>query len=334
MASYIFRRLILMVFVILGITLVLFTIMYLVPADPAKAAAGLYAGEAQVQKLRQEMGLDKPPHIQYLTYLRNILRGDLGVSVSTRKPVMSELKIFLPGTLELAMTSMLLNVILGFSLGVLSALRPGRLADTLSRLFAAVGVGMPIFVVGLMGQLVLYGRLKLLPFGGRLATGTLPPDPVTGLYTIDALLARDLPLFKDALVHLLMPAVVLALPQVAFLSRLTRSSLLEVLAQDYVRTARAKGLTERRVVWVHALKNALLVPLTQLGMQVGWMLGGTLLVETVFSWGGIGFLAIRGVQQHDFVVVMGVALVTCILFVFSNLAVDLLYTFIDPRIAY
>ena len=334
MLSYIIRRLILMVFVIIGITLVLFGIMYLVPADPARAAAGYGAGQAQIERIRKDLGLDKPAHIQYLTYMWNLLHGNLGISVWTRKPVLMELKIFLPATLELAGVSMLLNLLISFPLGVASALRPGRLVDTLSRLFAAVGVGVPVFVVGLLAQYLFYGRLHLLPFGGRLPIGALPPDRVTGLYTIDTLLARDLPLFKDALAHLLMPAVVLTLPRVAFISRVTRSSMLDVLAQDYVRTARAKGLAERKVIWVHTFRNALLVPLTMLGLQIGWMLGGAVLVESVFSWAGLGFFAYNAVQQHDFVVIMGVTLLTCSLFVFSNLAVDILYSYVDPRISY
>jgi peptide/nickel transport system permease protein len=332
--NYIIRRLALIIVVVLGITLILFAIMYMVPADPAKAAAGLYAGEEQVQKVREEMGLDKPPVVQYLTYLSNLLHGDLGFSVFTRKPVLAELKIYLPATLELASAAMLLNVVIGFSLGILSAARPGRLVDGLSRLAAAVGVGVPVFVVGLLGQLVFYAKLQWLPIGGRLEFMTVPPPQVTGFYTIDALLLRDMSLFKEALMHLIMPGVVLALPQVAYISRLTRSSILEVMGLEYVRVARSKGLTERLVLWRHVMKNAMLVPLTQLGMQIGWMLGGTLLVEVVFSWSGLGYLAYRGVTQHDFVVVMGVTLTTCLMFVFSNLAVDLLYSLLDPRIRY
>jgi len=174
----------------------------------------------------------------------------------------------------------------------------------------------------------------LLPVGGRLSTGALPPDHITGLFLIDTLLAGDLPLFKDALVHLIMPAAVLALPEVAVTSRLMRSSMLDVLVQDYVRTARAKGLTEGRVVWIHAFKNALLVPLTMVGMQVGWMLGGSLLVESVFSWGGLGFLAFHAIYKRDFPVLMGVTLVMVIIFVLSNLVVDILYSYLDPRITH
>jgi len=334
MQTFILRRLGLLIFVIIGITFLLFMIMYIVPADPAKAAAGLNAEPEQIESIRRQLGLDKPVHIQYLTYMRNLLRGNLGVSVLTRKAVLSEIKTFLPASLELVLSAMLLNVLIAVPLGVFSAMRPGHVADTLSRLFATLGVGMPIFWLGLIAQLLFYGRLDWLPFGGRLTTGALPPARVTGFYTIDALLARDMSLFKDALVHLILPSCTLALRQVAVVSRLTRTSMLDVLAQDYVRTARAKGLAERRVIWVHALKNAFLVPLTMVGMQIGWMLSGTLLVESIFSWGGLGFFAFSGIKQHDFPVVMGVTLVTTVTFTFSNLLVDILYRLLDPRIEY
>ena len=334
MQRYILRRLGFLLFVIIGVTVLLFVIMYLLPGDPARAAAGPGAKPEQVERIRIKLGLDKPPHIQYLTYMGNLLHGDLGTSIRTRKPVLVELKTYLPASLELALTAMLLNVLVAIPLGVFSALRPGHLADTLSRLFAALGMGMPVFWVALMAQLLVAGKLDLLPFGGRLSTGALPPDHVTGFFLIDALLARDLPLFKDALVHLIMPAATLALPEVAVTSRLTRTSVLDVLLQDYVRTARAKGLHERRVVWVHALKNALLVPLTMVGMQVGWVLGGSLLVESVFSWGGLGFLAFHAIYKRDFPILMGVTIVMCTIFVLSNLVVDILYSYLDPRITH
>jgi peptide/nickel transport system permease protein len=334
MQRYIFRRLVFLVFVIIGISLVLFTVNYLLPGDPAEVAAGWQAGPEQVEAVRKRMGLDKPAHIQYLTYMRNLLRGDLGTSILSRRPVLSDIKAYLPASLELVFAAMLLNVLIGFTLGVFSALRPGRLVDTISRFFSTLGMGMPLFWVGLLGQLLLSYRLDLLPFGGRLTAGALPPATVTGFYTVDALLARDLPLFKDALVHLLMPAAVLALPEAAVTSRLMRSSMLDVLLQDYVRTARAKGLRERRVVWVHALKNALLVPLTMVGMQIGWMLSGSLLVESVFSWAGLGFFAFHGIYMRDFPVIMGFTFIMTGIFVFSNLLVDILYRYIDPRITY
>jgi len=334
MHRYILRRLIFLVFVIIGITALLFVIMYFLPGDPARAAAGPGAKPEQVERIRIRLGLDQPLHIQYLTYMQNLLRGDLGSSIRTRKPVIVELKTYLPASLELVLSAMLFAVLVAIPLGVLSALRPGRAADATSRLFAALGMGMPIFWVALMAQLIFYGKLDILPFGGRLSTGAVPPEHATGSYLIDSLLAGDLTLFKDAAVHLILPALVLALPEVAVISRLTRSSMLDVLTEDYVRTARAKGLRERRVIGVHALKNAFLAPLTLMGMQVGWLLAGSLLVESVFSWGGIGFLAYHAIYKRDFPVLMGVTIVMCIVFVLANLVVDILYGYLDPRISH
>lgn len=332
MQRFIFRRFISLAFTILGLTIVLFTIMFIVPADPARAAAGLDAGAEQVEALRVKFGLDKPAHIQYLTYMKNLVRGDLGMSILTRKPVAAELRIFLPATIELVATALLLVVILSVPLGVLAALRSGSAVDNSSRLVTALGVGMPVFWVALMAQLLFFGRLDILPFGGRLSLGVVPPPTVTGLYTIDSLIAGDFELFTDAVWHLIMPAVVLALPLLAVMSRLIRSSMLDVLDEDYLRTAHSKGLSEFRVITVHALRNSLLIPLTMFGMQIGWILGGTVLVETVFAWAGIGFLALHGVRQHDFPLVMGVTLVIAVAFVLANLVVDLLYAVLDPQI--
>ena len=332
MPRYIFRRLISLAFTIFGLTIMLFTIMFLVPADPARAAAGLDAGPEQVEALRVKFGLDKPAHIQYLTYMKNLVRGDLGMSILTRKPVATELRLFLPATIELVATSLLLVMVLSVPIGVIAALRSGSAADNSSRFVTALGVGMPVFWVALMAQLLFFGRLHILPFGGRLSLGVVPPPTVTGLYTIDSLVVGDFMLFTDAVWHLIMPAVVLALPLIAVMSRLIRSSMLDVLDEDYLRTARSKGLSEFRVVSVHALRNSLLIPLTMFGMQIGWILGGTVLVETVFAWAGIGFLALHGVRQHDFPLVMGVTLVIAVAFVLSNLVVDLMYAVLDPQI--
>jgi len=334
MLGYIVRRLIFMVLVIIGISLVLFTVNYLLPGDPARAAAGWNATPEKVEAIRKRMGLDKPPHIQYLTYMWNLLRGDLGTSILSNKPVIEDIKTYLPASLELVSMAMLLSVFVGISLGVFSALKPGHLIDTISRFFSTLGMGMPLFWAGLLGQLILSYKLKLLPFGGRLTPGVPSPPTVTGFYTIDALLVRDLSVFKDALMHLIMPAAVLALPEAAVTSRLMRSSMLDVLSQDYIRTARAKGLIERRIIWVHAFKNALLAPLTMIGMQVGWMLGGSLLVESVFSWAGLGFFAYHGIYMRDFPVVMGFTLIMTGIFVLSSLVVDILYRYLDPRITY
>ena len=334
MLRFILRRFIFLVFVLIGISIFLFIIMYTLPGDPAKTAAGVHAKPEQVESIRRQLGLDKPIHIQYLTYVQNVFRGNLGTSALTRKPVISELKTYLPATLELVLSAMIIIVMVAFPLGIFSALKPGKLADNGSRLFAALGMGMPVFWVGLIAQLLFYGKLGVLPFGGRLTPGVTPPIHVTGFYTIDSLLMWDIPLFGDSIWHLILPAFVLALPEVAVISRLLQCSMLDVLNQDYIRTARAKGLKEKRIIGSHAMKNAILVPITMLGIQLGMLLGGTLLVESVFSWGGLGFFVYHGIQASDFPVVMGTTMIVTVIFVLSNLVVDILYGYLDPRIIY
>lgn len=334
MLRYVLRRCVFLLFVIIGVTGLLFVITYSIPVDQARVAAGRGASPKQVEDMRHKLGLDRPTYVQYFIYMKNLFRGDLGKSTRTKKPVIEELKAYLPASLELMIAAMLINVSIALPLGVLSAVRPGHLADSLSRLSAALGMGMPLFWVALLAQFIFYGKLHVLPFGGRLSTSLLPPLHVTGSFIIDALLAGDWLLFRDTLLHLILPAVVMALPEIALTSRLVRSSMLEVLGQDYIRTARSKGLPESLVVAKHALRNAVLVPLTMAGMQVGWILGNTLLVESVFAWGGLGFLAFSAIYKLDIPVIMGVTLVMCFVFVISNLAVDILYACIDPRILY
>jgi len=332
--KYAARRLLFLIFVVIGITALLFLITNLLPADPARAAAGPGASPQQVENLRHKLGLDQPLYIRYFRYLGNLLQGDLGISTRTRKPVSDELRKYLPASLELMIAAMLINLLIAVPLGVLSATRPGRLADSVSRLFAAMGMGMPLFWVALLAQFAFYGKLGILPAGGRLSISVMPPPYVTGSYIVDAVIGGQWLVLKDALSHLLLPAMVMALPEVAVTSRLTRSSMLEVLGQDYIRTARSKGLSERSVIGKHALRNALIAPLTMAGMQMGWILGNSLLVESVFTWGGLGFLAYQAIYKLDFPVIMGVALLMCGVFVICNLLIDILYAYVDPRIQY
>ena len=334
MLKFIIRRLLFMLFIMLGISILLFTIMYKLPGDPARAAAGIRAKPAQVESVRRQLGLDKPLHIQYLTYINNIFRGKLGISVLTRKPVASELKVYVPASFELVLGAMLWVGIFGVPLGVFSALKPGKLVDIISRFITALGMGMPVFWIGLIAQMFFYGKLDILPFGGRLSMGLIPPPNITGLYTLDAIFMKDFILFKDAFVHLLLPSFILALPELAFISRLTQNSMMEVLQMDYITVARAKGLSEKRVVWIHALKNALSAPMTMFSMQIGILLGGTILVESIFSWGGLGYLIFQGILIRDFPVIMGSTLVITFVFMVSNLFADILYCYLDPRIVY
>lgn len=332
MLRYWVRRLGLLSLVILGVTTLTFLVSHVIPADPARYAAGLNARPEQVEAVRHQLGLDRPLWEQYLVYLRQLVHGDLGKSILTSRPVAQELRNFFPATAELVLVAFLLNVVVAVPLGVAAAVRRGRLTDSASRVLAVLGAGLPVFWLGLVLQLVLYGKLEWLPLGGRLSVGVTPPPRVTGLYMMDSLLAGDLALFVDAARHVLMPAFTLAIGEIAVIARMTRSNMLDVLSRDYIRTARAKGLSERVVTYRHALKNAILPVLTVLGMQLGWMMGGTLLVEVIFSWGGLGFYAVAGIRQQDFPVIMGVTLVICLVFVLANAVVDFLYSVLDPRI--
>jgi len=332
--SYIVRRCLFLVFAVLGVTAILFIITRVIPQDPARAAAGPGASPEQVEFMRKKLGLDKPIWLQYGIYVKNLFQGDLGISTRSRRPVIEELKTYLPASLELMVAAMLINLAVGIPLGVLSAIKSGGVLDAGSRLLAVLGMSMPVFWVALIAQFVFYGKAHILPFGGRLSIYLAPPPHVTGSFIIDALLAGDWIVFKDALLHLIMPAMVQALPEIALTSRLMRSSMLEVLNQDYIRTARSKGLSEKVVIGKHAFKNAVLVPITMAGMQIGWLMSNSLLVESVFSWGGLGFLAYSAIYKLDFPVIVGVAILMCLIFVIANLIVDILYVYLDPRIQY
>jgi peptide/nickel transport system permease protein len=334
MGRYIAKRLVWLVVVVLGMTFITFAITHMIPADPAKIAAGLGADASAVEKIRQEMGLDLPFHEQYLFYLKNLLRGDLGRSILTNRPVLDDIKDYFPATLELALVAMGVTMVLGVLLGVVSSLQQGRMADNVTRLFATLWVAMPVFWFALLLQIVFYGRLGWLPAGARISEDIAMPPQVTGLLLIDSLLSLRLDAFLSAAVHLILPVTAIALTRVAEVTRITRSSMLEVLSQDYVRAARAKGLTERIVIIRHSLRNAGLPIITTFGLQFGYLLGGTILVESIFQWPGMGRYAVLSITSVDFPAVIGVTVVASFAFVLVNLFVDLVYRFTDPRIRY
>jgi len=332
MGTYIVKRLVWTLVVIVGITLFTFTISHLIPADPARLAAGLDATEDQVATMREMMGLNRSPAEQYARYLVGLLHGHLGVSIRNRRPVADDIRIFFPATLELTVLTMLVYVAIGIPLGVLAGLRRGRASDFILRFAAVAGDGMPSFWLALMLQLLFFRELGWLPSGGRLDPLVDTPARVTGLITVDSLLAGQWATWWNACVHLILPVVTLVLGRLAVAVRITRRSLLSVLDQDYVRTARAKGLAFRTVIWRHTMKNALIPIVTILSLQVGWLLGGTVLVEIIFSWPGLGRYALESIAFLDFPAIMGVTLIISMIFVFINLVVDVLYTFLDPRI--
>ena len=333
MIRYIVRRLLWLVVVAVGMTLVTFVITHLIPADPAKYAAGLDATAEQIERVKRDLGLDRPLPEQYLIYLRNLARGDLGTSIITRRPVRDDLLDYFPATLELTLFAVLAVVLIGVPLGVVSATRRGGLCDFLTRILATLWAAIPVFWFGLLLQWGFYLKLGWLPAGERLDPG-LVLARITGLVTMDAALQANGVALWSALQHLVLPVLSLALARVAIVARMTRASMLEVLGADHIRTARAKGLGEHTVIYRHALKNAALPVLTTLGTQVGFLLGGAVLVEAIFQWPGIGRYAVSSITSVDFPAIMGVTLLSSAVFVLVNLMVDVLYVFVDPRIQY
>lgn len=332
MLRYILRRLAGLLVVFVGVSVITFTLAQLVPVDPAAAALGQNARDDQIEAFRQQYGLDRSPLEQYVTYVNRLLHGDLGISIRTRRPVADDLRDFLPATIELSLAAMSVALVLGISLGVLAAVQRNTLLDAVARIFALIGGSLPIFFLGLVMLAIFYSRLRWLPGPGRLDALFQPPPRVTGLYTIDSLLAGDWTLFRNSLSHLILPAVTLGYFSTAVLLRMTRSSMLEVLNQDYIRTARSKGLRERIVLLRHALKNSMIPVLTTIGITFGSLLSGAVLTETIFSWPGLGRYATASATSLDFPAVMGVTLIAAIVYPVVNTLVDIGYHLLDPRI--
>lgn len=334
MGRFLVRRLLLLVFVIWGISLITFVLARVVPTDPARLIAGPRASPEAVEVVRKDYGLDLPLAEQYLRYMRGLLRGDLGRSFSSRRLVIEDLRDFFPATIELTLAALFIAVLLGLPLGLISAMKRNSLADYVGRFLATLGLALPPFWVGLMAQLVFYSSLTLLPVGGRLSQDVAAPPFVTGLYTVDSLLNGQGRTFGNAIYHLILPAIVLSFSTTAIFVRLARTSMLEVLAMDYIRTARAKGLADQAIMWRHALRNALLPIITIGGLQLGLLLSGTLLVELIFSWPGLGRYSAQSIVSSDYNGIMGVTLVIAFIYLIINTVVDILYVWLDPRIHY
>ena len=331
---YVLRRLLLAVLVLLGVTFLTFAVSQLIPGDPARLAAGPHASEASVQRLRHEYGLDRPWPEQYLNFLTRLTRGDLGRSVQSDRPVLDELRNFFPATMELTSAAIAIACGVGIPLGVLSAVWRNSAVDHGVRIFALLGVAVPAFWLGLLLEFVFYYHLGWFPGEGRLGLATSAPPPHTGLLLVDTLASGDVSAFKDALFHLVLPAIALGYSSLALVARMTRANLLEVVEEDFVRTAQAKGLPRVAVLFKHALRNALLPTLTIIGLQFGYLLGGTILVESIFAWPGMGTYALNGIMNLDFPVVLGVTTTVTLVFLTVNLLVDISYSMIDPRVRY
>lgn len=326
------RRLGMALFLMVGITAVTFMLSHVVPGDPVATMLGDRGTDEQITRMRAQLGLDRPLVIQYGRYLWGLAHLDLGTSIRTRRPVVADLRDYFPATVELATCALLLSLVLGIPLGVVSALRRDGPFDHGSRVFSLMGVSMPVYWLALVLLGMLYGRWDVLPAGGRLSDFTIPPPRVTGLMLVDSLLALDGHAFLDAAWHLVLPSVCLAFLTTAVLARMVRAQMLEVLGHDHVRMARALGLSEARVVGVYALKNALLPVVTLVGLAYGSLLSGAVLTETIFSWPGIGKYAVGSSTSLDFPALMGVTLLIAGIYSMVNLAVDLAYVALDPRL--
>lgn len=329
---YILRRLLLIFPVLLGTVTITFFLIYLVPNNPARLIAGPRATEEQLKQIRTELGLDKPVYVQYYMYLKRLVKGDLGRSILTRRPVLEDLLNFFPATLELTLVSMLIMVPLGIFFGVLSAVKRNSFLDHVVRVFALSGVSMPVYWLGLILLLVFYFKLDLLPGPGRLDPHIVPPPAITGLYILDSLLLRRWDALLNSIEHIILPALTLAYATTGMTARITRSSMLEVMGADYIRTAKAKGLDFRQIVLKHALRNALIAPVTFIGYEFGYLLAGAVLTETIFGWPGLGRYAVEAMTNVDFPAVLGVVILTTFIYVIVNLLVDIAYVVIDPRI--
>ncbi len=333
MLRFVVRRVVLLIPVFIGLSLLVFVIGRILPGDPVQLAAGPQATKQEIEALRAEFGLNQPLIVQYVNYARGLATGDWGRSIQSRQPVLTELRAYLPATLELVIAAMAVAIVVGIPAGLISAVYRDRWPDVASRAISLGAISIPRFFLGLLLQLAFAMWLGWLPLGGRLPIIQSPPPHWTGFYTVDALIAGDLGTFWLVLQYLVMPAVALSLSPLATITRMMRASTLEVLSQDYVLTARALGLSQRLIIFKYVLKNALSASLTVIGLYFGWLLGGTVLVETVFDWPGIGLYATKAITTQDFMPVMGVTLCIGMVFVTVNLLVDLAYGLINPKVS-
>lgn len=349
MIRYIFRRFISLIPTLLGVTFIIFMFQRLIPGDPAVAMLGEHAAQENVERIREQLGLNRPLFLdkealqqgnfesffdsQFIRYMDRLLHADLGNSIHRRIPVAETLKLRFPATVELSLLAMLVAILIGIPVGIVSAARRNSLMDSVTMVGSLVGVSMPIFWLGIMEIMLFSIYLHWLPAGARMDTG-VELQTVTNLFLLDSILTGNGEAFVSALKHLIMPTLALATIPMAIIARMTRSSMLDALQEDYIRTAFAKGLQERVVIFRHALKNAMLPVITIIGLQAGTLLAGAVLTETIFSWPGIGKWIYDSILGRDYPIVQGGTLLVAIVFVFINLLVDVSYSFLDPRIHY
>jgi ABC-type dipeptide/oligopeptide/nickel transport system permease component len=333
MLATILRRLAVLPLMLLGVTLLTFVVTRVIPADPARVAAGLNAPAEQVERLRIDMGLHQPILVQYGSYIAHLVRGDWGMSAVSQRPVLPDILTALPATLEILLLATLGFILLGIPFGVFIGSTTSKAAGVVTSIVAYLGMAFPVFWLGLMLQIVFYRDLAWLPAVGRISSSVGIPPTVTGFYTIDAIIGGDLDAFVSAARHLVLPVMCLVLARFAVTARFVAAGMREALAADYSRTAVAKGASRLSVILRHALRNVLIPVNTMLGLQFGWLLAGSVLIESVFSWPGIGWYAWRSIVSLDFQPIIGVTIVFALAFVVVNLLTDLLYDVLDPRVA-
>jgi ABC-type dipeptide/oligopeptide/nickel transport system permease component len=334
--EFILRRLLSSLLVLVGVSIMTFFIARVVPANAAELYIGPKARPEDIARVTKQLGLDKPLPVQYAVYMNELLHGDLGTSLGTKRPVLTEITGRLPATLELLLTGMLLAVLIGVPLGVLSARWQGRPLDTAVRIVSIMGVSMPAFFLGLLLQILFFRDLNLLPLAARVNSDlrfTSPITDVTGFFLLDSLITQNWAAFKDVLLHIILPAFTLAAYPIGLIARMTRASMLEVLEQDYIRTARAYGLRDAVITYLYALKNAVGPTLTVIGITFAYALTGTFFVEVIFNWPGLGQFTVRSLLGLDYPAIMGITLFGAVGYVLINLVVDLLQAWIDPRIS-
>ena len=332
MLQYILRRLFTLMFTLVGIMVVTFFISLVVPLDPLASIAGPQAPQETVDRLRTLYGFDQPVYVQFGRYMQRLLHADLGTSFQTGRPVLDDIIQYFPATIELATMSLIVSIIIGIPLGILSAVYRNSLIDHFSRVLSLIGVSMPVFWLGLVLLLIFYFKLGWFPEPGRLDIMLIEPETITGMLLLDSLIALDFEVFWDALKHIVLPASVLGLYGLAGIARIVRSSMLDVLSQEYIKTARIKGLNEFLVLTRHALRNALVPAVTVIGLTYGGLLEGSVLTETIFSWPGLGRYLATAFLTLDLNAVVGGTMLVALMFSLVNLVVDLIYAFLNPQI--
>jgi peptide/nickel transport system permease protein len=333
MIWYIIKRLLQLAPVIIGVTLIAFSLIHIAPGDPARTMLGQHATQKEINEIREKYGLDEPIIVQYGLWLSGVVRGDLGRSIITNDLVINEISSRFPNTIELAVAAMLFAILIGGFAGIISASKQYSVTDYTVMGVALFGISMPVFWLGIILMMIFGVILGWLPIGGRIDL-MIPFQRVTGFMIIDSIITLNFPALISSIKHLILPAVALGTIPMAMIARVTRSSMLEVLRQDFIRTERAKGLSERAVIYKHAVRNAMVPVVTVIGLNFGLLLAGAILTETVFSWPGLGRLVVEAVYERDYPLVVGCILIFAIVFVVVNLITDILYTYIDPRIKY